>query len=410
MKKKIIAIILGAITAISMTACKKNNDDALTEESFTNIVNSFENINDYYKINVQNGWDGLIDINKNADYVTHGNASLYMEVGGKTGAGASAPALLLNLSENGENVDLSKLRSVTLDMFNETDKEQTVKLSIGIGKTVSESTAVKVPVGKNKVTYTPNVKGLSFGNDLKEGKTLRMEFSVPQEGEPRRKFYIDALTVNENFVEHTPIVADLDENEFCSFEKDFQQYVNKPWAVGPAEDCLPTMSINKDPKYCHGDGKKSLRAYCPAQAVPLFNAVPQITFISGLMKQFDWRELVEKKASLNFWIYNPYDAPMKFGFNFWNSESHAEAFFPLNDIGNFGAGEATVKKGWTEISLPLENMDRDYVNDENHVRYKHSFLDNVNAFAIGYNAFGGEAREYYFDDFRFVFPQEPDQE
>lgn len=399
MNKKVIATVLSIAAALSFTACK-SKDETQENNALDYVTNSFENVADYYRFGADNL--GRLDINTDANFVTDGNASLLLDVGGSLITGAGVPRLSVTLTENGDNTNLKKMRSVSFDIFNETGKEQEIKLSLDVDGNTTAETEFKLSTGKNTVNYAPDVKGISFGYDLSKGEKLNVTFQSRELGEGPRRFYMDALTIHDNFTEYAPVEVELDENEFCSFEKDFQKYVNAAWPIGNSYDCLPTLSINNAKKYCK-DGNKSLKAYCPSQT-PATGA-PAITFDTALCKMINWRELAKKKAKLTFWVYNTGDASMNMQCAIWNNRSHAVSYFPLNDIGNYGGVNFVAKKGWTKVEMPLENMDNQYENDENHVKYKRSLFDNVGAVAIIYNSFSGEPKTFYFDSFAFEFPE-----
>ena len=218
MKKKIVAFMLCALTVVPMAACGgKTPKEPQKNIELSRLVNGFETLGGYYSFEANYGF-GAVRQNTDAAFVTEGSASLLLDVSGDFRDGSEKPSIGIALSENGSAVDLKKLKSLTFDMFNQTEEEQTVEISLTVDGVEVGKTEQKLAVGKNSIRYAPETRGLSVSGDLTKGESVNITFPLAERGASARRFYMDNLVLNENIRERAPLAMDLDENEFCSFD------------------------------------------------------------------------------------------------------------------------------------------------------------------------------------------------
>ncbi len=402
MKKKIVAFMLCALTVVPMAACGgKTPKEPQKNIELSRLVNGFETLGGYYSFEANYGF-GAVRQNTDAAFVTEGSASLLLDVSGDFRDGSEKPSIGIALSENGSAVDLKKLKSLTFDMFNQTEEEQTVEISLTVDGVEVGKTEQKLAVGKNSIRYAPETRGLSVSGDLTKGESVNITFPLAERGASARRFYMDNLVLNENIRERAPLAMDLDENEFCSFDKDWQAYINGTEAVGPCADCMCTFSIENDIKYCKDNTGKSLKVVMPTGTPPLSDGWPCLTFLPSLVQKFDWKALKESNAEIVFDVYNPLYKAQSFTFQLWNSPTYAETHFPTNKVGTWQTS-FTAGHGWTQVRIPLGDIDRE--SEEKPESKPLLLSDHVTAAAISYGKFAEADKTFWFDDFRFEIPQ-----
>lgn len=402
MKKKIVAFMLCALTVVPMAACGgKTPKEPQKNIELSRLVNGFENQAGYYSF-VEGGNFGAVRQNTEKAFVTEGSASLLLDVNGDFRGGSEKPSLGVALGESGSAVDLKKLKSLTFDMFNQTEEEQTVEISLTVDGVEVGKIEQKLAIGKNSIRYTPETRGLSVSGDLSKGEKINFAFPLAEKGAKARRFYLDNLVLNENIRERAPLAMNLDENEFCSFDKDWQAYINGTEAVGPCADCMCSFAIENDIKYTKNNTGKSLRLTMPTGTPPLSDGWPCLTFLPSLVQKFDWKALMEKSAELVFDVYNPSYKAQLFTFQIWNSPTYAETHFTTNKINTYQKG-FTVLHGWNEVRIPIGEID---TNPSYPTESKPLLLsDHVTAVAISYGKFAEADKTFWFDDFRFEIPQ-----
>lgn len=402
MRKRIVAMLLCALTAMPMVACgNKTNEEQPKNIELSRLVNGFEKQEGYYSFD-ESGSFGAVRQNVDAAFVTEGDASLLLDVHGDFRSGSEQPSISIALSENGGAVDLKKLKSFTFDMFNQTETEQTVEISLTVDGIEVGKAVQKLDVGKNEVRYAPETRGLSVSGDLSKGEKINITFPLAEKGADARRFYMDNLVLNENIMERKPLVMDLDENEFCSFDKDWQAYINGTCAVGPCTDCMCSFAIENDIKYCKDNTGKSLRLTMPTGTPPLSDGWPCLTFLPSLVQKFDWKALKESNAELVFDVYNPSYKAQPFTLQLWNAPTHSESYFPTNKIGSWQTN-FTAEHGWTEVRIPLGNIDSE--SEEKPESKPLPLSEHVAAMAISYYKFAEADKTVWFDNFRFESTQ-----
>ena len=98
------------------------------------------------------------------------------------------------------------------------------------------------------MSATFDTVGIALAADLTKGEGVLIELPQAESFETpdANVFYIDNMGLTMTLKEPTPLTIDLDENEFCSFDKDYQKYMTIVSGVGPTIGSQPTLSINED--------------------------------------------------------------------------------------------------------------------------------------------------------------------
>ena len=231
---------------------------------------------------------------------------------------------------------------------------------------------------------------MAVGFDLTKAEYLVFRFAIAPSYEEATEqiYYLDNLQMNMSLVAPDPLEIILDEGEFCSFDKPYQKYVVTVGGVGPTTGCQPLLSINKDAEYCKDAKGKSLRVELPTGIAPLNDGWPYWTFIEALKDEIDWTQLCNSGKKLVFDVYNT-GSNFRFGFEVWSSSKKAKGW----SIG------FDVVPGWSKIEIDLSCLNDNQTDAEG--EYPEPLTENISEMVFSYSKFSGEAKVFYFDNFRF---------
>lgn len=388
MKKWKFLALAGLLTATSV--CAGNSVAVVTAETqpLTETISSFETVEEYYTFRYDNRF-GKVNVNTDKAYITDGDASMQLEVWGQVQKkGVEGPIMKIALEKNG-TADVSRLKNFTFDLFNQTGGDASVEVALQIDGTISDYEKVALTSGKNEVTVAFDTVGLAVGFDLTKAEYLVLRFPVAPSYETAKDqiYYLDNLKIHRNLVAPAPLKIELDEGEFCSFDKAYQKYVVTAGGVGPTTGCQPILSINKDLEYCKDSTGKSLRVELPTGIAPLEDGWPYWTFIDALQDKFDWTELSKSGKKLVFDVYNT-GSPFNFGFEVFSSSSKARSW----------STAVTALSGWTRVEIDLSKLNSNQTDEDGD--YPEPLTENVDKVVFSYSKFAGEAKVFYFDNFR----------
>ncbi|PWM73347.1 MAG: hypothetical protein DBX59_05125 [Bacillota bacterium] len=350
-------------------------------------VSGFETVDDLFTLRFGNRF-GEVRVNKNKEFVSEGDASAKLEVWGYFNANGANPVMMVPLlSESQKN--LKRLKAVEFDLFNQSGRDAEIKVALKVDGFTTEYQSFSVKQGKNKVSATFDTVGIALAADLTKGEGVLIELPQAESFETpdANVFYIDNMGLTMTLKEPTPLTIDLDENEFCSFDKDYQKYMTIVSGVGPTIGSQPTLSINEDLNYVSGGTGKSLKVVMPTGLPPLNDGWPYFSFIDALFEKVDFARYAREGYSLKFDVYNT-GAAFNFGL-----EAHAKKGDTIKAKGYSVA--VTCVKGWNEFSFKLADWDN--VSEE----YPQKLTENFNDFWFSYGKFSTSEKVFYFDNFRF---------
>ena len=389
-KSLLLASLLTATSLLGGVGIAQKEVVADTGISLNETISSFETLEEYYTFKF-GGRFGKVNVNTDKTYVTDGESSMKMEVWGQVHkTGVEGPTVQITLDESG-TTDLSRLKNFTFDLFNQTGEARTIEAAIKIDGTVSEYQKLDLITGKNSLTVAFDVVGLAVGFDLTKGQALVLRFPVAPSYETagQQLYYLDNLQMNMNLVAPSPLKIVMDEGEFCSFDKPYQKYVTIVGGVGPTVGCQPVLSLNDNLEYCANNTGKSLRVELPTGIAPLNDGWPYWTFIDAMRDAIDWTQMCEDGKKLVFDVYNT-GSNFRFGFEvFAKSNSKARSW----SIG-FDA-----KPDWTTVSIDLSKLNSNQTDEEG--EYPNPLTENIDKIVFSYSKFAGDAKVFYFDNFRF---------
>lgn len=403
MKKSVSVILLSAmiLSSLSFAACEEGGQTSDSESYGTGnakatefLLGDFESMSELGDHFSFLNRFGRITLTDEKTYVTHGASAAKLEVYGDYNAAANIPAMEVNLSSFSENgaFDLSRLNNFTFDFYHAGDTEISIEAALTIGGESTNYTKYKVSPGKNSITLNYNVSVLSVGYDMTKGQTLTIRFPkpIPEGGgldpELHYTFYMDNLKVNYLLTNPEPLQIELDENEVCSFDKAYQEYVVGVGGVGPCEGCMPEVSINTDLAYCKNLEGNSLKVVLPTGVAPLNDGWPYLYVINAVWEAAGLREHVVEGYELVFDVYS--DDSHHFG---------VEIFHESYPTIALGSGFDTSPRSWSEVRIPLSQMI--VYNEKGEV--EKDYTQGMTAFAFTYGKFATPDKTIYFDNMRF---------
>lgn len=398
MKKLWSGIVLSLMIfpMLTFSACKSGTEQGedTGETPLSMVLGDFESMSELSEHFTFENRFGRVTLTDEADYVTHGKSAAKLEVYGDYNAAASIPTMNVNLASFSESgaFDLTRLQNFTFDLYNATGSEQYVEVALTVGSETTNYVRYTLSEGKNKVTATYNASVLSVGYDLKQGSALIIRFPkpIPENGglDPQLHytFGIDHLTVNYLPEDPEPLEIVLDENEVCSFDKAYQEYVIGVGGIGPCEGCMPQVSINTDLQYCKDLEGRSLKVVLPTGVAPLNDGWPYVYIINAVWDAAGLREHALQGYELVFDVYS--DVAHHFGV-----EVHHETYSSVY----LGKGFDTVPRSWTEVRVPLTALFT--YNEKGEI--EKDYTVGMETLAFSYSKFSTADKTIYFDNFRF---------
>ena len=226
---------------------------------------------------------------------------------------------------------------------------------------------------------------------------MQFLFEAVRYDEPLPVYYLDNVLLYYTDSQRSPASLDLDENEICSFEKEYQQYVVMPVIAGAGDSLKPVLSLNEDPAYAKNG--RSLRMYIPHGSVT-DRSWHSISFAADFLRQVDFGRF-DLDDELVFDLYNASAEPFSMG-------------YILTDGGSSGPGKkdgrtANLMPGqWTEVRQPLREIAEDMAaalsDEETQVEPSAELLSDISYFTLINGEFPGSTssddRVLYLDSFR----------
>lgn len=268
--KRLIGCIVAVCFVFGVCACKAS-DEVPESKAHTTVVCDFESREEVRKLTFVN-YFGKNSINDDMKYVKSGSHSIKLQPMGY-GSGSpenGKPGIDANLQWlNGPDdkfTDFSRVEFVLFDVYNDTDVLETVSVAL-IDKN-SQRTEDAVfdlsPKAWTRVAYRINPE-LALTFDLSNIKTVELLFEPCRFDETAPVLYMDRLALRYAENEHPPVDIELDEDELCSFDKDYQAYAVSTSIMGGggSREWVPRVSINTKAEFCKDGKGNSLEVYMP---------------------------------------------------------------------------------------------------------------------------------------------------
>ncbi len=378
MKKRFLLVamsIVMAFSAIFFTACgmqtvqneadpQKNNPnntvtsqpgEVLTDPGVeTHLVSSFETYEEVVQMRMLNSF-GKAQITK--EHATEGEHALKLTVNGDYKTSAHPIIAIPAGTEYLEKTDFEDVDKIYLDVYNDSDSEQTVYFSYLLKKSAasapSNETAQKIGA-KQAATliFELNRDLMNYFVDLGNVLQIRLSFDCSTEyDQPYRIFYIDNLRYSTT---DTPINTDIqfreeDEIESCDSADYLMAWSNiNNYIYAPS-----VISYNTDSRYVK-QGTGSFRV----TNVPNYG-----TTGTGETYNVGWKispdiDDMRDYYSYSFWVYNTWHEPLMLRASYHYSTG---VNYPAQ-----GSEEIELKANdWTYVEVTTDHLLENGVNPKN---------------------------------------------
>lgn len=259
--KKWIAVFLAAISVcmcICLAGCKK--EPSVEQTQTDPLLNGFEKFEDYllfdYDGKYASGSTYFGDVSANTDekYLTEGTGSMRYEVADmESYPDKYMSSTFLVPTKNGEAdySDFRNVKSISFDVYNDTETD--VDLSVCPANILGKTWALQQ---RYLMTYTDYVLPANSWTNIMytvDRAFIDMVLDVQSIGWIAFRFggvnaviYLDNLRVQTTSEPYQALEFILDENEVCSFDKEYQQIVAFPYRN---TDVKLQVELNTDRQY-----------------------------------------------------------------------------------------------------------------------------------------------------------------
>ncbi len=331
-----LALALSTLCMVGV-GCKKkkaDTDSSVTEEvaGGTYVLNDFSTATHLYQIFPSVSYSfGKASFNTDEKYTSSKNGSAKLEPNFNMSSEAVVKQRLISKSLGYNYADLHKVSKIEAKIYNDTDTPLTVAAEIQFSdnsKTPREKT-VLAPKAWTTVTYKVFPALLSMRFKLDKG--LYVNYYFEKNGAVSNPvLYMDDITITYTDVEAEPIDMTVAENEFCSFDKNYQSMVCYLSGWDNYNAAVPEMGLSADPTYTvNGTGNSY-----------------KIRTVKGTSRWSHWYYLKFSPAYCKQAKLNEVKAGDKFQFSVYN-QGPTDAFqFNFYSVIKTDAGEETITFGW----------------------------------------------------------------
>lgn len=399
----IICLLILSVVCI-FVGCTKEQKSNNKQDDFMGATKwSFESQEEIYKCFRFMTSFGRVSLNSEKKFVTDGDHSLKVEPLGTYNPSLGDPYIVIRLNDLSETkvYDLSAIKEVQMDLFNQNEEDKVLSVAfVADGRTTNyEEFTVKAGENKN-ITVPVNVRAMQLTTDMTKTTEMYITFPAAELEQPADLYYLDNLRLNFYDKAPAPYEMERDKDEICSFDKEYQQYIVIPGAIGPATGCMPYLEMNEQAEYAKGG--KSLKATYPTGTIPLDDGWPNWAFTEGFMESIDFKSYADKEAEIVFDVYVPEES----------GRLQFEAQFKYAPVTDDMGNTVTVRGGihyftptpgqWTEVRVPVTTWSKFY--DEN----GKEIGTHVRGIAMSICKFADPDKVFYFDNFRFYVPDTRD--
>ena len=402
--KKLLIFALCLVLLCPLAGCAERGDEtennaSALDENGNLLLHDFES---WDELNSLTGGEyfGKYVLNDDPAYVKTGAKSLALTPTGYGLATSADPYLVVQPSKVNEAYkDFSSVKKVQFDIFNanEENKEIEVSFFYGTATAALETPRLKytLAAGKwTKVIYNNDTENFDLVYNLKDLREIRIYFeNVAVMEEEAKHYYLDNFEIAYSEEALPTANIALEENEFCTFEKEYQEFITYTSGYGPYTDYEAVLSLNKDPIYA-SEGSRSLKVYCP-HGVTQDNSWIMFRFSDKLVKAADFAKYQEG-YSFVFDVYNDSSVSMRIELDFF-----------AGDRGTYAMNFYAEPGKWTEVRVALSDINAKLPPPkvEEGEEQPPTACELIEGIACIWGEFPGDStaddRVYYYDNFRF---------
>ena len=417
-KGKVRKLIVGLATVLALSSfasCQgldflNKTEQPVNEYTLINTtINDFSDVNDLYQLITVNDF-GIINLNKDEEFVKTGNTSAKLTVGYEGRTLATKPGIKQRLSSKTQGYnfhDFTKVKKLKAQMYNPSETVRTVKMYVAFGNGVTTTPLTcNLQKGWNDLIYEIDRALLSFQVDLEQAAYLQFSFDVlPNES---YDLYLDNISITQTNSEIQEVEMTLEQDEICYFEQNYQKSVFYfwTWSSDRLADIID-FGLTADPDVA----KTGTSFYVTTKkGEKRWNYWYYLRFSEAYLNLIDWESLTpEDTIEVSVWV--PYSND---GFNMDVNTSLGaitsyEAEIPdpndptqkIKETRRIVQGKV-VPKEWSTLSVNVGDMllaaeTNGWTNE------KTTLWDIFTGFSLHWGEFVDvEQKTYYFDDFRII--------
>ncbi len=415
------ALLAAATLLVGVTGCEiaqepepPKTDD--TPKAETVVINDFSSTFELYQLIPQNMF-GKISWNTDEKYVLTGNGSAKLEPDMNATAEPYFTQRLISEDFDYNHGDINMVTKITAQIYNASESNITLQSDIQFSskeKTTRETVTLKAGEW-NTVTYKiyPELLNLRFDTS----KAMYINYYITRKAMAEQPvLYLDNISISYTDEKAEPIQIELDEGEFCSFDKNYQAFM--PYLVGWGDYLqeVQELTLSANPKYTVGGTGCSYKMRSVAGSNP--NQSYWVYFPETLCKAAKLNE-VTANDKFEFSVYNvgvKSSLVVQFFYTLTLEDGTSqEVFAPTHYDANqwsavYGTGWAYDSVSleiddWTKISIDfgeLESTTRAAIQEKYGVE-DYEVLGNLTKMVVAWQAFNDVAeRTFYLDDMKIV--------
>lgn len=389
---KIISLILTTVLlATSLFACGKSSENEEPSSGAkiitTEVLNNFSTESDLYQVLLFDGY-GKMSLNKEEEYYATGSGSAKLWISNENGASMTFKQRLKSEVKGYDHTDFKKVKNVKTSIYNESQEE------VGVIFALEFSDGSKSPIKKytlqsgwNHLNYVVDREMLSMQFDIT--KTMYLSYTF-ENNETPYTVYVDNVSLGITNSEIKEVVQTIEENEICSFDKNYQMsvfslYVYSTVRMGNFMDFGLTAKADrvKSGKSFYVTVKKGMEDKGNYYWIKL-NA--------KYSERIDWKSLTTDDI-ISFWVYN--EGPTA-GLAFSVSNTKGRDFNVSLVNGKMKANE------WTEMQVRVADI-KAIADEKGYLEEDETIGDIIRSINVGWAPFDDvDQKTLYFDEFKIV--------
>lgn len=399
---------------VPVSAGGSSDEDGVPVPADEIKINSYESTKDLDTVLIS-GVLGTVTINNDGKFIKSGKGSAKITVihdPYMTGNPLFYQSFYQQDSEL-DYIDFENINLVTLYIYNAQNAKRKVSVQLTYGGKTSEFlyynlepqkwTEIRYPVEREYIPLKADLNDTGGKKGARAVKGLNISFF--RDGEADNVFYVDDIVLHKTTASYQPYEMELEENEICSFDKDWQVKTVRTSGSDSNHNLRAPTVISEDEIVFGGKGKSmKVTAYAGSynhlQEPENNQRYPGIALNPDMLKLVDFANY-PPEARLCFDIYNPAENGIDVIFlglyAVYNEvmDTHGDKFF--------NSWEINLPKGkWSEISYSVKNINASKTANQSKNFFKTAYIQ------ITYGEFTGSDKVFYVDNFRMEY--EPPRE
>lgn len=244
-----LACLMALCTTVSCSKENKKLEPTETQEAGTYVINDFSSEEHLYQLLPKSNF-GVISFNQDGEYILTGDGSAKLEPNMRASTPVHVKQRLISENFEYNHTDLTQVTKITAQVYNAFDAEIIMQTELEFydsSKTTQEKTILK-PNQWNTITYKVYSSLLDVRFEKEKAMYVNYYFDS-ERTDIAPVLYLDNVSISYTDEVQKPIEVVLDENEFCSFDKNYQAYITYLYGWGNYISMVPEMTLCANPKY-----------------------------------------------------------------------------------------------------------------------------------------------------------------